>query len=658
MTNQTRKRIWPVALMSLAVFGVLAAVVALSAMTPQTTQADGCDQTNPVAQAECVRDHVAAGLDHEDSDHDHNMAPTAVGSIAAVTVTVGMMTDAKDVSGYFNDADGDALTYTAMSNNTAVAEAGFNPPFGGSSMLVITGVSAGDAIITVTATDAAGASDTQSIMVTVEAPVEKPSAPTHVRSYVLDNAIIVRWDKPEDIGPEGAEITHYVITRTAYTSDVNSPINASGGKTIKVLSTVREYRDQGLGYNTTYSHTVTAYNKYTVSGVVMNGVGPASAPVTTVTGGSGGYLLPEEAPPGAPTSASATAACADSILFMWGAPTDNGKVAPDVVGCPVCANQTPPHVGGDNAGIDVKPGTAIIVGYMVERKVNNGSWSTLEARTTDTEYMDSQSLAYDNTYTYRVTAVNNAGLYGESTTAMVTLTQPAAPQRPSSLVVNLEQDNSIFELQWDPPGDTGTPRLWRTEDDFIKATGYDHRSRDLSYLVERQIGNGPWTSIIEPNEAPENYVVGTHVHLVTLPDGTMQYALRHEYSREGLNTIRTQEHRDRATRGTADQDVKYRVSALVKSCNHSPWNQADEVELPAAIAPGMPTSLTARAMGTSQIDLSWGEPSEDGGSAITGYQVEYSRDGAAWFAPMNVGDVTSYSHTGLEIWPETPADRR
>ena len=39
MTKITRKHIWPAALMSLAVFGVVAAVVALSAMTPQTTQA-------------------------------------------------------------------------------------------------------------------------------------------------------------------------------------------------------------------------------------------------------------------------------------------------------------------------------------------------------------------------------------------------------------------------------------------------------------------------------------------------------------------------------------------------------------------------------------------------------------------------------------------
>ena len=39
MTNKTRKHIWPVALMPLVVAGVLAVVVALSAVPQQTAQA-------------------------------------------------------------------------------------------------------------------------------------------------------------------------------------------------------------------------------------------------------------------------------------------------------------------------------------------------------------------------------------------------------------------------------------------------------------------------------------------------------------------------------------------------------------------------------------------------------------------------------------------
>ena len=72
MQYKARKHIWPVALMSLAVFGVLAVVVALSAMQPQAAQADGCDQiADPIARAQCDARHRGAGLDHTDAAHDH-----------------------------------------------------------------------------------------------------------------------------------------------------------------------------------------------------------------------------------------------------------------------------------------------------------------------------------------------------------------------------------------------------------------------------------------------------------------------------------------------------------------------------------------------------------------------------------------------------------
>lgn len=77
MTNRTRKHLWPAALTSLVVFGVLAAVVALSSMQqPQRAEADGCDAiTDPVARAQCIVDHAGANLDHTDATHVH-AAPT------------------------------------------------------------------------------------------------------------------------------------------------------------------------------------------------------------------------------------------------------------------------------------------------------------------------------------------------------------------------------------------------------------------------------------------------------------------------------------------------------------------------------------------------------------------------------------------------------
>ena len=126
------------------------------------------------AESEAGSGPWTAWLTYPIADHTHNTPPTAVGTIAPVTVTAGEMSDAMDVSGYFSDM-GDTLTYTAtvMPADGSIATADIPT---GSSMLTITGVAAGMATITVTATDAAGAMATQAIMVTVEAANTPPMA--------------------------------------------------------------------------------------------------------------------------------------------------------------------------------------------------------------------------------------------------------------------------------------------------------------------------------------------------------------------------------------------------------------------------------------------------------------------------------------------------
>ena len=180
MSKTTRKRLWPVALVSLAVFGVLAAMVALTVLPTQPAQAHECAP----ADVACFTQHASEGVDPNDPDHTHNTAPMAVGSIGAVSVTAGMMSSAMDVSDYFNDADaGDTLTYAATSSDAAIATAEIasdGPGFGEAKMLTITGVAAGSASVTVTATDGSGEKAMQSVMVTVMAP--EPDAPDMIGS--------------------------------------------------------------------------------------------------------------------------------------------------------------------------------------------------------------------------------------------------------------------------------------------------------------------------------------------------------------------------------------------------------------------------------------------------------------------------------------------
>ena len=76
MANKTRKHIWPVALMSLAVVGVLAAIVALSVAQTDVVQAHPCDEGTIQERAACDTEHENAGLDSTDSNHEHP-TPTA-----------------------------------------------------------------------------------------------------------------------------------------------------------------------------------------------------------------------------------------------------------------------------------------------------------------------------------------------------------------------------------------------------------------------------------------------------------------------------------------------------------------------------------------------------------------------------------------------------
>ena len=69
----------------------------------------------------------------------------------------------------------------------------------------------------------------------------------------------------------------------------------------------------------------------------------------------------------------------------------------------------------------------------------------------------------------------------------------------------------------------------------------------------------------------------------------------------------------------------------------------------AVSVPGSATGLTATANGSTQIDLSWTAPSDDGGASITGYKIGVSTNGSSWSDLVaNTGSTTtSYSHTGL-----------
>ncbi|HEX5457198.1 MAG TPA: spherulation-specific family 4 protein, partial [Candidatus Nitrosotalea sp.] len=69
-----------------------------------------------------------------------------------------------------------------------------------------------------------------------------------------------------------------------------------------------------------------------------------------------------------------------------------------------------------------------------------------------------------------------------------------------------------------------------------------------------------------------------------------------------------------------------------------------------ATVPNAPAGLTSTAVSSSQINLSWIAPSNNGGSTITGYKIDRSTNGGSTWSTIvsNTGNTaTTYSNTGL-----------
>ena len=89
----------------------------------------------------------------------------------------------------------------------------------------------------------------------------------------------------------------------------------------------------------------------------------------------------------------------------------------------------------------------------------------------------------------------------------------------------------------------------------------------------------------------------------------------------------------------------YRVSAINANGTGEPSNTAKVTT--GASVPGAPTDLSATASGTTQIDLSWTAPADDGGSPITTYGIHVSPDGRTDWRTRAGNPNTTYSQIQL-----------
>ena len=213
-------------------------------------------------------------------------------------------------------------------------------------------------------------------------------------------------------------------------------------------------------------------------------------------------------------------------------------------------------------------GGSPINGYRIEWSSTGGSpWFIMVPGPsgTATTYLHTD-LAPNTTRFYRVFALNAQGQGAPSNTVRGT-TSAARPGQPRNLRARAAGPTSIT-LAWEAPTSDGGERI----------TGYTIRVRGP---------DGNWNAIPR-NTGPQE---------TTFEHTGLQPATAYRYQVAAINRV-----------GTGQWSFEASTSTYAQ-------------------APGAPVGLTARAVGTSRIDLSWSAPRNTGGAPILGYRIEGSDDG-------------------------------
>ncbi len=356
-------------------------------------------------------------------------------------------------------------------------------------------------------------------------------------------------------------------------------------------------------------------------------------------------------------------------------------------------HRAPPHLEAPS-----NTGGSPITGYRIEWS-STGAWPgtfLLPGPTgTATTYVDT-GLAPNTTRYYRVRAVNAQG-QGNPSTAVRGTTNAARPGQPRNLRARAAGPTSIT-LAWEAPTSDGGERItgytirrrgpndgnWITiprntgpqETTFTDTALQPASAYRYQVAAINRLGAGQWS--FEASTSTYAQAPGAPTGLTARAVGTSRIDLswsaprntggalilgyRIEASDDGGRNWNIIVRRNTNSRGTTFSDVNlqpattrhYRVAAI-NTAGTGPFSNTARATTDATV-PGAPRSLDANADGTSRIELSWREPTSDGGSRITGYRIEVSEDGGARWENLVANSHntrTDYVHTGLE-----PATRR
>ena len=239
-------------------------------------------------------------------------------------------------------------------------------------------------------------------------------------------------------------------------------------------------------------------------------------------------------------------------------------------------------------------GGSAITGYVIEYSTDGGStWTVDEDVFTltfsgSTGTYSATELTNGTTYSVRVSATNAVGT--SSVSNVVTATPTTVPGAPTGLAAMAPAAPDV-SLSWFAPIETGGSAI-------------------TDYAIEYSNDSGStWTTFAD----------GTSTTLTAIVTG-LGKGINYTFRVSAVNAAGT---------GTASSTVQIAIPTTV---------------------PGAPTNLTAAATSgvDYSIDLAWTAPSDDGGSSLTDYIIEWQFVGGDWWT-VGPSDLTRDSMTDTSV---------
>ena len=414
--------------------------------------------------------------------------------------------------------------------------------------------------------------------------------------------------------------------------------------------------DTGITDATTSSYTLTETEESKAIKVRVSFTDDASNPETLTSAATAAVAA---AIPGAPDGLTVSVNDTGKLDLSWDAPGSDGGSA--------------------------------ITGYKVQWKETADSWDTAadvsEATATGTTYTVS-GLTDGTEYTFRVTAVNSVGDSDASGEATGTPRETTAPTVSSAAVDGATLTITFSEALAETPvpatatfsvtvgeaargvdsvsisgsvvtltlntavayGDTVTVG-YGVPTDLAAARLKDLNENPAESFSSQQVTNNEEVENSDATGSPT--IIGTAqvgetltVSIAGIADGDGLTNVSYTYQWIANDEISDSDIQD-ATAGTytvvpddVGKTIKVKVSFTDDANNAETLTSPATAAVAAAVAEA-PGDLTVSVNGTGKLYLSWDAPGSNGGSAVTGYKVQWKESADSWGTPADVSETTA-----------------